>query len=132
MSKIEIDEIFEKLFQYFHVSTISELAEKLLMSQPSVSNWRTRNSISAIKKRCRELGIYNEIFGDINTNTQYIHSNSGNNTQSGDIHSTTAQKKVDDDEIDPAVFEVFKRAYKKANIDEDKLDDFITYLLQFK
>lgn len=129
MSNYAIDEIFEMLFKHFNVSTISELADSLGMSQPSVSNWRARNSVSAIKKKCRELGIYNEIFGDSNTNTQYVHSNSGNNTQSGSI---TAPQKQLEDEIDPAVFEVFKRAYKKANVDEDKLDEFITYLLQFK
>lgn len=65
----EIDEIFDKLFSFFDVSTITELAQKLEMSQPAVTNWQRRNSISAIKKRCREVGIYNEIFGDLNSNT---------------------------------------------------------------
>lgn len=65
----EINEIFDKLFSFFDVSTITELAQKLEMSQPAVTNWQRRNSISAIKKRCRELGIYNEIFGDLNSNT---------------------------------------------------------------
>ncbi|MCT7614898.1 MerR family transcriptional regulator [Aliarcobacter butzleri] len=64
----EIELIFDKLYSYFNVATITELAQKLDMSQPAVTNWIRRNSISAIKKRCRELGIYNEIFGDLNSN----------------------------------------------------------------
>lgn len=62
------EDILNKLFDYFKTNSISELAEKLEVSQPTVSKWKTRNSISAIKKKCRELGIYNEIFGDIQTN----------------------------------------------------------------
>ena len=59
----EIELIFDKLYSYFNVATITELAQKLDMTQPAVTNWIRRNSISAIKKRCRELGIYNDIFG---------------------------------------------------------------------
>ncbi len=57
--------IFNKLYAYFKVTNITELAIKLNMSQPAVTNWIRRNSISAIKKKCRELGIYNEIFGEL-------------------------------------------------------------------
>lgn len=74
----EIDEIFDKLFSFFDVSTITELAQKLEMSQPAVTNWQRRNSISAIKKRCRELGIYNEIFGDLNSNINNFHNSNIN------------------------------------------------------
>ncbi|MFW2605225.1 hypothetical protein [Aliarcobacter butzleri] len=60
----DIGLIFDRLFNFFNVSTITELAKKLEMSQPAVTNWQRRNSINAIKKRCRELGIYPEIFKD--------------------------------------------------------------------
>lgn len=63
-----IEDILDKLFDYFKTNSISELAEKLEVSQPTVSKWKARGSISAIKKKCRELGIYDEIFGDIQTN----------------------------------------------------------------
>lgn len=74
----EIDEIFDKLFSFFDVSTITELAKKLEMSQPAVTNWQRRNSISAIKKKCRELGIFNEIFGNLNSNVNNIHNSNIN------------------------------------------------------
>jgi hypothetical protein len=60
----EIDEIFDKLYDFFGVSTITDLSKRLEMSQPAVTNWQRRNSINAIKKKCRELGIYNDIIRD--------------------------------------------------------------------
>lgn len=50
---------------YFNVFSMHELATKLEISQPAISKWKKNNSVIAIKKRCRELGIYDEIFGDI-------------------------------------------------------------------
>jgi hypothetical protein len=60
-----IDNIFYKLYDYFDVSSDVELAKKLNVSQPAISKWRTRNSVNAIQKKCRQLGIYNNIFGEI-------------------------------------------------------------------
>ncbi|MCT7638474.1 helix-turn-helix domain-containing protein [Aliarcobacter butzleri] len=59
---MNISYVFEKLFNYFNVSTIRDLSKKLNMSESTVSKWRQRNSINAIKKKCRELEIYDEIF----------------------------------------------------------------------
>lgn len=59
---MEINDIIDRLFDYFEVTSIQDLAKKMNVSQPTISKWKTRNAISAIKKRCRELGIYNEIF----------------------------------------------------------------------
>ena len=59
---MDINDIFERLFNYFQTSTIRELSEKINMSESTVSKWRQRESINAIKKKCRELGIYTEIF----------------------------------------------------------------------
>lgn len=60
----EMKFIFDRLFAFYRVATITELAQCLGMSQPAVTNWQRRNSISAIKKRCRELEIYDKIFKD--------------------------------------------------------------------
>ena len=60
----ELKFIFDRLFAFYKVATITELSQCLGMSQPAVTNWQRRNSISAIKKKCRELGIYDEIFRD--------------------------------------------------------------------
>ncbi|PRN01154.1 hypothetical protein [Aliarcobacter cryaerophilus] len=57
--------LINKLMTYFNVFSMHELATKLEISQPAISKWKKNNSVIAIKKRCRELGIYDEIFGDI-------------------------------------------------------------------
>ena len=62
----EIEFYIEKLLNYFNVTTISDLAEVMEIKQSSISSWKIRNSISAIRKKCRELGIYKEIFGELN------------------------------------------------------------------
>ena len=49
---------------YFSVVNYSELAKKIGVAQQNISKWKSRNSVNAIKVKCRELGIYNEIFGD--------------------------------------------------------------------
>ncbi len=60
--------IIFKLLSYFQLDNNQELALKLGTTPQTISNWKTRNSISPLKKKCRELGIYNEIFGDLNSN----------------------------------------------------------------
>ena len=59
------EDIIYKLYEFFNVNNNLELAELLKTTPQTISNWKTRNSISAIKKKCRELRIYNDIFGDI-------------------------------------------------------------------
>lgn len=59
-----VENILEKLFEYYKVVNAAELSDKINTSQKTISNWKVRNSVSAIKKKCRELGIFNEIFGD--------------------------------------------------------------------
>lgn len=49
---------------YFGTLTITELAEKLNMSQPAISQWKSKNYVKAISLKCKELGIYNEIFDE--------------------------------------------------------------------
>ena len=133
----EIELIFDKLYSYFNVATITELAQKLDMSQPAVTNWLRRNSISAIKKRCRELGIYNEIFGDLNSNinNQTIRDNHGKLSQTGNIYGTKENEDINN--IDEAALSTFRRAYSKCidengDIIEDKIDELIIYLTKFK
>ncbi len=57
--------IIEKMCFFYDVKTAAELSEKINTSQKTISNWKIRNSIGAIKKKCRELGIYYKIFDDI-------------------------------------------------------------------
>lgn len=49
---------------FYQVSTFTELSKLLDIGQPAITKWKKNNSISAIKRKCRELGIYREIFKD--------------------------------------------------------------------
>lgn len=70
--------LIEKLLNFYKASNVAELSTKINTSQKTISNWKIRNSINAIKKRCRELGIYTEIFGDLNTNVNNIQNSNIN------------------------------------------------------
>ncbi|MCT7589048.1 hypothetical protein [Aliarcobacter butzleri] len=128
----------EKIMDYYEVHTITELSKILGIGQPAITKWKINNSILPIKKKCRELGIYNEIFGDLNSSiyNQTIRDNHGNNTQTGNVYSS---KDNDDNSIniDEAALAIFKKAYNKCldedgNIIEDKIDELIIYLTKFK
>jgi transcriptional regulator with XRE-family HTH domain len=135
---LEIETVLQKLLMYYDLDNMSQLAEKIGVSQPTISKWKTRNSILPAKKICRELGIYNKIFGDLNSsvNNQTIRDNHGNLSQTGNVYT---QNEKDDNNlnIDEAVFAMFKRAYGKCldennEIIEDKIDELIAHLMKFK
>lgn len=68
---MNVDFLIDKLMDYYKVYSMQELAKILNISQPAISKWKKTNSINAIKKKSKELGIYDEIFKDFNEN---IHS----------------------------------------------------------
>ena len=59
--------LIDKLMEHYNINTISELAEILKIGQPAISKWKINNSITPIRKKCKEIGIYDKIFLD-NTN----------------------------------------------------------------
>lgn len=129
-----VENILERMFNFYKVSSVVELSKQINTSQKTISNWKIRNSISAVKKKCRELGIYNEIFGDLNSNinnkSQHIgsitNSNVANNLQNQ--HNTTGgQNHTDTDE---ATFSLYKEAYKKAK-ENERIKEFRIYLMSF-
>ena len=133
----EAEILIEKLLNYFNLTSLQELANKFNIKQSALSSWKSRNSVNAIKKRCRELGIYNEIFGNLNSNinNQTIGDNHGNLSQTGNVY--TSKDNNDLNNIDEAALSTFKRAYSKCvddngDIIEDKLDELIIYLTKFK
>jgi len=76
-NKYTVEEILEKMFAYYNVSSVSELSKVIGTSQKTISNWKIRNSISAVKKKCRELGIFQDIFNS--SGISIVHTNHGNN-----------------------------------------------------
>ena len=72
------EDLIYKLYSFFDVKNNLDLANKLETTAQTISNWKSRNSVNAIKKKCRELGIYNEIFGDLNTNINHFQNSNIN------------------------------------------------------
>lgn len=50
----EAERIINDLLDYFSISTYEELAEKLGTTQAAISQWKKRNSTSAIERKMRE------------------------------------------------------------------------------
>jgi len=113
--------LIEKLLNYYNLTSLQELAEKLNIKQSSLSSWKSRNSINAIKNKCRELGIYNEIFGDLNSNTIINIASEVNQ----------AAKEINELNIDEITLFLFKEAYQKAK-DSDNIKGLRIYLMDFQ
>ena len=127
---MNINDIFERLFNYFQASTIRELSEKINMSESTVSKWRQRESVNAIKKKCRELGIYNEIFGDLNSKIN-VNINSGQvaGTVQGNQKQNINQKE-DEYIIPETILDDINILFKLA-IENEKEDDLINLIDEF-
>lgn len=124
---MDINDIFEKLFNYFQTSTIRELSEKINMSESTVSKWRQRESINAIKKKCRELGIYSEIFSDLSTTT----INQGNNGRAGgrDYIENSEKNEINNLIPESILIELNSLYERIKNKDEDFIKN-ITYEIE--
>ncbi|MDX4060204.1 helix-turn-helix domain-containing protein [Aliarcobacter skirrowii] len=123
-----VEDILERLFSYYKVASVAELSKQINTSQKTISNWKIRNSISAVKKKCRELGIYNQIFGDVNHRIS-VNSNSGQ--ISGTTTTQTQTNNNLNNIIDNATMGLIEEAYKKA-IKNDSLNEFRIYIMSFK
>ena len=92
------------MFAYYKVGTISDLAKSMEISQSTISKWKQRNAVSAIKKVCREKQIYDYIFTDINNNKQ----------------------------IDDITSAIFNEKYQRIQHNTSWLNEFRAYLLRFQ
>ena len=62
IEKMEADitqaaELINKLKKYYKVGTIQELADKLGVKQNTISGWKQKNSVNAIKRKIYELDL---------------------------------------------------------------------------
>ena len=53
----DANELIEKLKKYYKVATSQELAENIGVAQTTVSGWKQRNSVNAIRRKIYELGL---------------------------------------------------------------------------
>ena len=126
--------IINKLMEYYNVQTISELAEIIKIGQPAISKWKNNNSINPIKKKCKELGIYNEIFDNLDSKNNLSNCADPYEIDKDDYYYKLNLKTInapkDFDklmknnniiDIDNGTFSLFKEAYiSSLNIDDIK------------
>ena len=123
---------FDKIFNFYNVSSIKELSEVINTGASTISNWKQRNSITALKKKCRELGIYNEIFGNLNHNSGIrVNANSGliASTVQGNQKQNINQKE-DEYIIPETILDDINILFKLA-IENEKEDDLIELIDEF-
>lgn len=124
----DAEKLIDLLLNYYDVASVSQLADKIDIGQPALSKWKKNNSVSAIKKKCRELGIYNEIFGDIQTNN-FQNSNNvvGQDFSKKSQSSHTQNIGIGSTNIDPNILKLVDTLYAFAKI-QNKVDELKTDL----
>lgn len=124
---MNIHDIFDRLFDFYKINSLVELSTILGISQPALSQWKSRNSISAVKKKCRELGIYNEIFGDLNSNTTI---NQGNNSRAaGKNYIESGHSNEKEINFDNITIGLIKKAIEKFGSEEKFQIQFMNFLI---
>ena len=122
--------LIQKLMNYYNVFTISELANIIGVSQPSISGWKKHNYVKAIVNKSRELGIYNEIFEDSNSNINNFQGSKNKINRGTLIGNTTINKEPLIDSLIPESIlmelnTVFKQLENKKK--DIEFVDTITY-----
>lgn len=128
----DAEAIIFKLLSYFQLDNNQELALKLGTTPQTISNWKTRNSISPLKKKCRELGIYNEIFGDLTHNNRIsVNNNTGQIARTVQGNQTQNLNQKEDEYIIPeTILDDINILFKLA-IENEKEDDLINLIDEF-
>jgi len=123
------DELLNKLLEYYKLRNMSELANRLEISQSTISNWRARNSIGAIletvnkhdslflHKLFNNFIVQNKIKGD---KINVAIDNSQEGSKHYNLSTNIPEEIIDEIEL------LFKlaRKYKKEKEVIDSLDEF--------
>ena len=100
---------YDKLLNFYNVNTLKDLSEVTNIPISTMSSIKQRNSITALKKKCRELGIYNEIF---------------KNTNKEDLKIEVLEKSLFNDNINKTL-EIINTMTKDNKELENKFDQFL-------
>lgn len=120
---------YDKLLSFYNVNTLKDLSEITNIPISTMSSIKQRNSITALKKKCRELGIYNEIFGDLNSNINNFHNTNFSGNSSGIDNSNNKNINSNNDNLDCDDFT--KSLFKQlCNVYKDKKTELQTKLFE--
>ena len=119
------EDLIYKLYSFFDVKNNLDLANKLETTAQTISNWKSRNSVNAIKKKCRELGIYNEIFGDLASGTTINQGYGGRAGGRDYIENGNLKKEI---EFDNITIGLIQKAIEKFGSEEEFQIEFMNFL----
>jgi hypothetical protein len=118
---------YDKLLSFYNVNTLKDLSEVTNIPISTMSSIKQRNSITALKKKCRELGIYDEIFGDLNSNTTI---NQGNNSRAaGKNYIESGHSNEKEINFDNITIGLIKKAIEKFGSEEKFQIQFMNFLI---
>ena len=129
---MNIEILINNLIEYYHVKSITELAEKLNTSQSTISGWRARNAIGALTSTVAsvdEEALSNIFASKTQTNnlqnSKIVGAGVDNSQGSKHTYNTNVNYNFIPDYILDDLNILFKRA--KGNEDNliDAIDDFI-------
>jgi uncharacterized protein YjcR len=103
----EIDILIERLMEYFGVTRLQDLGEKLGVAQNTISGWRARNAVEALKKRMIEKEMKLDIVNQTNTGNSFGNVAVNLGTQTNTTESANEFKR---DEIETLFEEVYTMA----------------------
>lgn len=121
---LNAEELLERLFKYYNVVNVAELSKIIGSSQATISNWKIRNSINAIKRKCRELGIYDDIF------KQELQEFAEAYLSHVEDFEAELPNPAKSDNIDSVTYTLFKEEYQIA-LKKNDLKGFRIYLLNY-
>ncbi len=124
---------YDKLLNFYDAASLQSLSKQTGIPISTISSIKQRESITALKKKCRELGIYNEIFGDL-THSSIISVNNNTNTGqlAGTIQGNQTQNLNQEDEyiIPETILDDINILFKLA-VENEKEDDLINLIDEF-
>lgn len=121
------EDLIYDLYTYYNVDNNIELAEIIKTTPQTISNWKSRNSVGAIRKKCRELGIFKDIFGDVTT--YYDFKESKNKIKKGSLIDNSTNEDTSDEiqyeDIPVVILQELNTLFKREEITENIKKEFI-------
>ncbi len=124
------DKLIQKLNKFYKVKTLADLASKLNTTQSTISGWQSRNAIGTLVDKVAEIDP--KALEYIFTQVQIHNLQNSTIIGSGVCNGKTTNPKSSNLNIDKVTMNIFEEKYSKIMNDDNKINEFGIYLLQFE
>ncbi|KHG33176.1 hypothetical protein [Sulfurospirillum sp. MES] len=124
MSKLNNDASIyvQKMLDFYKISSLADLSKIINVSPPAITNWRKFDYVNAIRKKCKELGIYETIFEE---EASYFQKRLYDKKNPPQLPTIDFMK-----DIDLGTQMIFSTIYKQLKTEEEK-EAFRLYIFNF-